>query len=47
MREGDVEDAPFFRHKHDHLRASFRINYDTFIGYFVVVYPDDCDPKLL
>jgi len=45
MSEGNVEDAPFVGCKHDRLHASFRINRDTFAGYFVVVCSIDHDPK--
>jgi hypothetical protein len=43
--EGDAEDAPFVGRKRDRPRASFRVNRDTFAGYFVVVRPADGDPK--
>jgi len=43
MHEGDAEDAPFVGYKRDHPCASFRVNRDTFIDYFVVVHLLDGD----
>src|SRR5579875_164178 len=43
--EEDAEDTPFVGRKRDCPRASFRVNRDTFAGYFVAVRPADDDPK--
>ena len=43
--EEDAEDTPFVGRKRDRPRASFRVNRDTFAGYFVAVRPADDDPK--
>jgi len=45
MHEGDAEDAPFVRHKHDCLCGSFHVNRDTFASYFVVMCPTNRDIK--
>jgi hypothetical protein len=45
LREEDAEDANFVGRKRDRPRDSFRVNRDTFAGYFVVVRPTDGDSK--
>ena len=43
--EEEAEDTPFVGHRRDCLQASFRVNHDTFAGYFVVVRPANGDLK--
>ena len=45
LQEEDAEDAPFVGRKRDRPRASFRVNRDTFAGYFVAVRPADGDAR--
>ena len=45
LQEKDAEDAPFVGRRRDRPRASFRVNRDTFAGYFLVVRPANDDPK--
>lgn len=47
LQEEDAEDAPFVGRIRDRPRASFRVNRDTFAGYFVVVRPAEGDPRPL
>ena len=47
LQEEDAEDAPFVGRKRDRPRASFRVNRDTFAGYFVAMRPADDDPRPL
>lgn len=47
IQEEDAEDAPFVGRKRDRPRASFRVNRDTFAGYFVALRPADDDPRPL
>ena len=45
LLEEDAEDAPFVGCRRDRPRPSFRVNRDTFAGYFVAVSPADDDLK--